>query len=93
MDKNIVEVTYEGLNLEIDKDVLDNMELVDALAEMQGDDDVLAVSKVAKMILGAENRKKLYEHLRTEKGTVPVAKVAAAVHEIFRAMGEEGKNS
>ena len=90
---NIVNVSFGSLELEIDRGVLDNMELVDALAEMQGDDDVLAVSRVAKMVLGTENRRKLYDHLRTDKGNVPVAKVAEAVQTIFKSMGEEGKNS
>ena len=85
-------ITLEnGLTLEIDEKVLDNMELVDTLAEA-ADEDPLAVSRMVKLILGTEGRKKLYESLRTEDGRVPVAKVSDAVKEIFEAFGEKGKN-
>lgn len=92
MDKDIVKVNIEGLELEIDKAVIDNMELVDALAEMKDDDDVMSISRVSKMIFGT-HRKKLYDHLRTEKGTVPVEKVSDAIQTTFRALGDSGKNS
>ena len=85
-------ITLEnGLTLEIDEKVLDNMELVDTLAEA-ADEDPLAVSRMVKLILGTEGRKMLYESLRTEDGRVPVAKVSDAVKEIFEAFGEKGKN-
>ncbi len=85
-------ITLEnGLTLELDEKVMDNMELVDTLAEA-ADEDPLAVSRMVKLILGTEGRKKLYESLRTEDGRVPVAKVSDAVKEIFEAFGEKGKN-
>lgn len=80
-----------GLELEMDEKVMDNMELVDTLAEA-ADEDPLAVSRMVKLVLGAENRKKLYDHLRTEDGRVPVAQVSDALKEIFEAFGEKGKN-
>lgn len=85
-------ITLEnGLTLELDEKVMDNMELVDTLAEA-ADEDPLAVSRMVKLILGTEGRKKLYKSLRTEDGRVPVAKVSDAVKEIFEAFGEKGKN-
>lgn len=85
-------ITLEnGLTLELDEKVMDNMELVDTLAEA-ADEDPLAVSRMVKLILGTEGRKKLYESLRAEDGRVPVAKVSDAVKEIFEAFGEKGKN-
>lgn len=80
-----------GLKLELDEKVMDNMELVDTLADAAGDDP-LAVSKMIKLVLGNENKKKLYDSLRTEDGRVPVAAVSDALKEIFEAFGEKGKN-
>ena len=93
MDKDIVKIEVKGVTLDIDKSVLDNMELVDALTEMQSDEDVMSVSKVTKLVLGEENRRKLYEKLRTDKGNVPVAEVSEAVKAVFEALGDSSKNS
>lgn len=84
--------TKSGFSCEIDPSTLDNMELVDALAEMQGDDDALSVSRVVRMVLGDKNRKALYDHLRKD-GRVPVGDVTQEVIEIFGALGNPGKNS
>lgn len=80
-----------GLKLELDEKVMDNMELVDILAEA-ADEDPLAVSKMIKLVLGTEGRKQLYDSLRTEAGRVPVAAVSDSLKEIFDAFGEKGKN-
>lgn len=86
------EVTLRnGLKLELDEKVMDNMELVDTLEEA-ADEDPLAVSKMVKIILGKEKRKQLYDSLRTEDGRVPVAGVSDAIKEIFEAFGEKAKN-
>lgn len=84
--------TKSGFSCEIDPSTLDNMELVDALAEMQGDGDALSVSRVVRMVLGDKNRKALYDHLR-KYGRVPVGDVTQEVIEIFGALGNPGKNS
>jgi len=68
----------------------DNMELVDTLAEAS-EEDPLAVSKMVRLILGNEKRK-LYDSLRTEDGRVPVEAVSNALKEIFESFGEKGKN-
>nr|WP_296440718.1 hypothetical protein [uncultured Acetatifactor sp.] len=79
-----------GLVLELDEKVMDNMELVDTLAEAS-EEDPLAVSKMVRLILGNEKRK-LYDSLRTEDGRVPVEAVSNALKEIFESFGEKGKN-
>ena len=79
-----------GLVLELDEKVMDNMELVDTLAEAS-EEDPLAVSKMVRLILGNEKRK-LYDSLRTEDGRVPVEAVSNALKEIFESFGGKGKN-
>ena len=43
------------------------------------------------MLLG-ENKKALYDYLRTEDGRVPVAEISKSIKEIFESFGESGKN-
>lgn len=81
-----------GFELDLEDDVLDNMELVDALAEMKSDEDPIAVSKVITLLLGKDTKKALYDFVRTESGRVPVAEVSKMVTEIFGAFGDAGKN-
>lgn len=81
--------TNSGFKFEIEDHVLDSMELLDAI--MEADESPGAISKVVKMILPADQRKKLYDHLRTEKGNVPIMAVAQEVAEIFSA-NQQGKN-
>ncbi len=84
-------VTTGGFSFSVSKDVMDNMELVDALAETT-DDNPLAISKVGLLILGADQRKALYNSLRTEDGRVPTEAVGQALADIMKAFGEQGKN-
>lgn len=81
--------TSSGFAFEIEDHVLDSMELLDAI--MEADENPGAISKVVKMILPADQRKKLYDHLRTEKGNVPIMAVAQEVAEIF-STNQQGKN-
>ena len=81
--------TSSGFAFEIEDHVLDSMELLDAI--MEADENPGAISKVVKMILPADQRKKLYDHLRTEKGNVPIMAVAQEVAEIFTS-NQQGKN-
>lgn len=83
--------TSSGFKFEVNENVLDNMELVDALAEAQGENPAM-ISKVILLVLGKEQRGRLYEHLRNEDGVVPMTKASEELTEIFELMGQEGKN-
>ena len=80
-----------GFAFQIDEEALDDMELLDAMAEAEGG-DALKVSKVMLKVLGKEQRDALYEHLRNEAGRVPVEAAMNALVEILNNAGEEGKN-
>lgn len=81
----------DGFECEINKDNLDDMELVDKIAEAD-EGNVLAVSVVITKLLGQDNKKKLYDHLRVN-GIVPITKVSNAIVEIMQKLGTDGKNS
>lgn len=83
--------TKSGFSCDIDPDVLNNMELVDDLAEVQAG-NALAISRVCLKILGKDNRARLYDHVRNGAGRVPPDKVDAELGEILKGMGQTGKN-
>ncbi len=82
--------TKSGFEFEIDSNVLDNMELVDALAEAS--EDATQISKAIRMILGDEQKKKLYEHVRNEDGVVSVTAISDELLDMFDIIGDEAKN-
>lgn len=83
--------TGSGFAFAIPAENLDNMELLDALAELD-EDDPLQISRVCRLLLGKEQRRALYDHLRAPAGNVPIRTVAKEIVEIFGACGETGKN-
>ena len=85
-------VLENGLELEVNEQCLNNMELLDALEEMT-DGNELAISKVVKLMLGKENRKKLYDYVRDKDGRVPLEIIDKCLTEIMLLLGEQGKNS
>ena len=85
-------VLENGLELDVNESALNNMELLDALAEMT-EENALALSKVVRLMLGKENRRILYDYIRKEDGTVPLEQIDKCVTEILNLLGEAGKNS
>jgi len=84
--------TKSGFAYALDKDVMNNMELVDALAEMQ-EENPLSVSRVLNLILDKNQKQRLYNHVRTESGRVSMEKIIEELGEIFSAFGQQGKKS
>ena len=83
--------TKNGFRFCVDENSMNDMELVDVLADPDMD-DAFRMSHVVRKLLPGDQRKALYDHLRVD-GRVPVDAVVAAVEEIFAAMGNNGKNS
>lgn len=84
-----------GLKLSIDEDVMDDMELLEALAEADGG-NILAYPRLVNLMLGSEQKAKLYDKLRGKNGRVSTKATGEVVVEIIRKLGEdeeEGKNS
>lgn len=82
--------TESGYKFNIDEKTLNNMELVEAIAEL--DENQLALPRVLDLLIGKEGKKTLYDHVRNEDGIVPVDKVAEEVRSIFTTMREKQKN-
>lgn len=83
--------TQSGFVYAIDENNVDQ-EFLDALSEAE-EGNPLKVSKALRLLLGEEQRKRLYDHLRNEKGKVPVQAVSEAFRDILANDGTGGKNS
>lgn len=79
--------TESGFEFQLDEKVMNNIELIEDLAAVdQG--DITMLPKVLVTLLGAEKKKELYEHLRTEDGRVPIDLLVKEVDQIFKASKE-----
>lgn len=83
-------VTRSGFAFEVDEAVANDMELFEALCDLDNG-DATAVVPVCRIILGKQ-KKALYDHLRNEAGRVPVDRVTEEVVDIFSAL-QNGKKS
>lgn len=87
------EVTLsDGFALQVDEAALDNMELLDAMSDLTEEENPLALSRVVRLLLGNEEKKRLYAHVR-ENGRVSTEKVSAAAMQILTSLGQQAKNS
>ncbi len=84
--------TTTGFKFDVDEEVLDDMELIDLMAQYNKG-DMYAVSDAVTLVLGEDQKKALYEHIRkgNPKGRVSATAVAEAFSEIFDALGEEAE--
>ena len=78
--------TKSGFSYELDKERLNNYELLEAIEELE--ENPLVLSRVVNLLLGKEQTKKLKDHLRTENGIVPTEKMSEEITEIFQNQGE-----
>ena len=83
--------TKSGFEFDIAPEALDDMELVDAIADM--DSSPVGISKVLKIMLGNDERRRLYDHVRDDAGRVPASRVAAELEDIFSLLTDELKKS
>ena len=83
--------TSSGFEYELDEAALDDYELLEDLCELD-EGNMAKTSSVLKRLIGAEQKERLKEHLRTETGRVPMSKMMAEIEEIFKNV-KEGKNS
>jgi DNA integrity scanning protein DisA with diadenylate cyclase activity len=82
--------TKSGFEYEISKDVVNDYELLENLAELET--NPLILTTVIKQVLGVEQAEKLKDHVRNNRGTVPIDKITNEILDIFTNSGEEIKN-
>lgn len=82
--------TKSGFKFEIDETIADDMELIEDIA--RADKDVSVFPGVLEKILGKDQKKALYDHLRDENGRVSIKDTVTAFTEIMEIAGEQTKN-
>lgn len=84
--------TSSGFVYVIDEDVNDDMELLEGLIALDSG-DMTSLPQCITSLLGAEQKKALYDHCRSEKtGRVSSKKVIAEVGEIIKSVQSKVKN-
>ena len=85
-------ITKSGFEFEVDAESLNDMEFVDAIVDaINSDNDIeglKAYTLMANKLLGKEQKKKLYDHVRDERGRVPMEAVQAEIEEIMLSLNE-----
>lgn len=84
--------TESGFEFELHDEVMDNMELVDLMVDINTTGNPAALSAAMETMLGKDQKRALYDHLRNEDGRVPVSKLSAAFVDVVKAAKEKGKN-
>ena len=84
--------TSTGFKFEIPDEALDDMEVLDALIDLDaGEPSGLKAAMIG--LIGMDGRKALYEHCKKESGRVSAGLVMNEFKEILEAMPKEAKNS
>ena len=83
-------ITENGFKFSINDKALNNMELVEAIAEV--DHNKLLLPRVLNLLLGEEQKKALYDFVRDTDGRVPMDQITTEVEAILHALGEKEKN-
>lgn len=74
--------TTSGFNYHIDENILQDYELLEAIAETEK--NPIFITKVVRMVLG-DDTDRLKEHVRDENGHVSIEKMNVEITEIFEA--------
>lgn len=82
--------TESGFEFQIEDYAMDNMELLDLLVDVDNGDR-LAALKACNMLLGEEQKQKLYDHCRTEHGNVPMGTFASELTAIITSVNDGKK--
>lgn len=79
-----------GFEATVNPDDLNDMRFLEALAGTE--ENAFNLPKVCSMLLGEEQKEKLYKHIETD-GRVPIDTLTNCVTEIMEKAGDEVKNS
>ena len=78
----------DGLDITVAADALDDMELLEDLAELQDGKYGKLGAVLTRIVGGPDNKKRLYDHLRKD-GKVHVTDAVTALQELLEAAGKK----
>lgn len=81
--------TPSGFAFSLDDEKLDDMEILEYLAEV--DDDMTQLPKLLEIFLGEKQKKKLYDFIKKQDGRVSISTTYKILMEIFKVAGEQSK--
>lgn len=76
--------TESGFEFNLDEECLNDLEFIENLKAVDKG-DITLLPEVIVAVLGEEQKKKLYNHIRSKAGRVKVDLVAKELQEIFKA--------
>lgn len=82
--------TKSGFKYEIDKAMLNDAEFLESFCAIRKGDNTEIFAMIEKL-LGKDQKKALYDHVRTESGQVPLNVLTDEIVEIFGALGENNE--
>ena len=83
-------ITKSGFEIDIDKTVLDDMELFECIVDVdKGRAD--RIPEMLNRMLTPDQKKTLYDHCRDESGRVRMTKVETEIEEIFDGLRDPEK--
>lgn len=82
--------TSSGFSCDVDESAMNDMELLEDLAAIDGGDIAVLPSALSR-IVGSENKRKLYDHVRVN-GRVPIDSVSQEIGEIITQLGSKKKS-
>ncbi len=83
--------TTSGFNFSLDTDDMNDMRVIEALAEVEKG-NVLYVIDLIKLMLGTEQKEALFKHVANKDGKVSPELCMVEIKEIFEKAGNEVKN-
>lgn len=82
--------TTSGFKFEYDEEKMDDMEFIELAA--RAETNLYELPKVMEWVLGEEQKKRLYDHVRETKGRASLMDTQKEFEEITEAAGESLKN-
>jgi PleD family two-component response regulator len=83
--------TKSGFKCKLDEDALDDVELLDDLMDLDSGESI-SIRRIVDRLMGKEQRKKLYDHLRDKNGRVKLDAITDELTDLFNQV-KELKNS
>ena len=85
-------VTESGFKFEIDEEVMDDMEFLEILIDISKGDKSKLPAFVTSFF-GEEQKARLYDHCRSEKGLVSLSRIETEIKGVFDAIRSGGESA
>lgn len=80
--------TSSGFSVQVNENAADDLEFLDIICEID-DGNVRAYRKLMNKLLTEQDQKRMFDHIRTEDGRVPISSIDRELTEIVSAIGKK----